>query len=55
MTDSIPHNLEPSAWQLKDKDYLSQISGKFVHGMLASLTLKSKLGKEAVWEDSNSS
>jgi hypothetical protein len=43
-----------SSFKLKDKDYLWQISGKFTHGLLSSITFRSKLGKEQVYEDSNS-
>jgi len=42
-------------FKLKEKDYLSRISGKFTHGLLSSITLCSKLGKEMTFEDSNSS
>jgi hypothetical protein len=38
-----------SVFELKEKDYLWQISGKFTHGLLSSLTLRSKLGKEMVF------
>ena len=41
------------AFNLAEKDYLWQITGKFTSGLLSSITLKSKLGKEAVFEDSN--
>lgn len=55
MTENIPQNLELSSFKLKDKDYLWHISGKFTHGLLSSLTLKSKLGKEETFEDKNAS
>jgi hypothetical protein len=45
MADSIPQTLEMQSFKLKEKDYLWHISGKFSHGILISLTLKSKLGQ----------
>jgi len=32
-------------FRLADKDYLSQITGKFNNGLLSSITFRSKLGK----------
>ena len=40
-------------FSLADKDYLSQITGKFNNGLLSSITFKSKLGKESAFEDNN--
>ena len=37
--------------RLKEKDYLFQISGRFTHGVLSAITLRSKLGQEATFED----
>lgn len=54
MVESVPSNLEMSTFKLKDKDYISHISGKFSHGLLISLTLRSKLGKEITFEDESS-
>lgn len=53
MAENPPSSLEPNLLRLKDKDYLFQISGKFSHGMLSGLTLRSKLGQEVTYEDPN--
>jgi hypothetical protein len=55
MAENIPQNLEINVFKLKEKDYVWHISGKFTNGLLSSLTLRSKLGKESIYEDGNSS
>ncbi len=54
MIELIPNSLDLKTFQLKDKDYIWQISGVFKNGLLNSITFKSKLGREATFEDENS-
>jgi hypothetical protein len=49
MVENIPQNLEMDVFKLQEKDYVWHISGKFTNGLLSSLTLRSKLGKESVY------
>ncbi len=54
MVEIIPSNVEIKTFQLKEKDYIWQIFGKFKQGVLNSITFKSKLGREQTFEDDNS-
>lgn len=45
MIELIPNALELKSFQLKDKDYIWQISGSLKNGLLNSISFKSKLGR----------
>ena len=53
MVENIPQNLQLKSFILKEKDYVSRISGSFKQGVLNSITFHSKLGSEMSFEDDN--
>lgn len=54
MVENIPQNLELKSFILKEKDYISRITGSFKQGVLNSIAFRSKLGSEISFEDDNS-
>ena len=53
MNENVPQNLDIKSFALKEKDYVSRISGSFKQGLRSSITFRSKLGSEATFEDEN--